>query len=104
MSFKEFIKPSKKKILFFIPIVVIFVLVFNSIKMFPCYTRPTLGPDQVVDWKLNDCSLRDFGYNPITRMTGVAVKETVLSVLMMIIMFLAIPYVLACSFSSIKKK
>lgn len=105
MSFKEFIQPTKKKILFFVPLFVIFIMMFNSFNVFPCYSKPLIfGAPGPIEWELTLCSLSSFNYIPFYHMVGTVVRHTVWSVLMMIIMFLVIPYVLACSLSSVKKK
>ncbi|MBS3172438.1 hypothetical protein J4438_02575 [Candidatus Woesearchaeota archaeon] len=99
-----FLKPTKKKILLFIPVFILFLLVFNSLRILPCYSKPVLGPEYVVDWEITGCSLRSFNYIPPYMTLGIAVKHTIWSVLIMILFFLVVPYVLSCSLALIKKK
>ncbi len=90
-SYREFLKPNRRTVTFFI---ILAVLSFYDLYMLgsqsiPCLKKPLVAPDIEVFWKDSMCSL---GQN----LLGVSIQFTWLSWTVVALLVLVLPYLIAC--------
>jgi hypothetical protein len=92
---KEFFKPTKRKIIIFIILIIIsyIIFMFTNPRIFPCKTQPVI--ENPPPFESTICSFNRIG--PFNDMwIGVNIKTEPLSYLLELIFLVLIPYLIAC--------
>ncbi len=93
MNWKEFFKPTWKKLIFFVIFVIVMWLFLSltHLKIFPCISKPVFPAS--AQFKFGFCDL--CVVDPYCGIDGIAQKASFISKILYFILIFAIPYILA---------